>query len=96
MCLADIFIAVRIINFVINNGKNIKIMAIFSKHHRLSLAKPLVWCGQRQIDWYSKMKPIDTIDEDGNKFTETQVIDQAIAFLFAGHDLVRSKKISDR
>jgi retinoid hydroxylase len=29
---------------------------------------------------------VNTIDEDGNKFTETQVIDQAIAFLFAGHD----------
>ncbi len=29
---------------------------------------------------------VNTIDEDGNKFTETQVIDQAIAFLFSGHD----------
>ena len=29
---------------------------------------------------------VNTVDEDGNKFTETQVIDQAIAFLFAGHD----------
>jgi retinoid hydroxylase len=29
---------------------------------------------------------LNTVDEDGNKFTESQVINQAIGFLFAGHD----------
>jgi len=33
---------------------------------------------------------LNTVDEDGNKFTETQVIDQAIGFLFAGHDTTSS------
>jgi retinoid hydroxylase len=33
---------------------------------------------------------LNTIDEDGNKFTETQVINQAIGFLFAGHDTTSS------
>ena len=30
------------------------------------------------------------MDEDGNKFTETQVINQAIGLLFAGHDTTSS------
>lgn len=29
---------------------------------------------------------LNTVDEDGNKFTETQVINQAIGLLFAGHE----------
>lgn len=33
---------------------------------------------------------LNTIDEDGNRFTETQVINQAIGFLFAGHDTTSS------
>jgi retinoid hydroxylase len=33
---------------------------------------------------------LNTVDEDGNKFTETQVINQAIGFLFAGHDTTSS------
>jgi retinoid hydroxylase len=33
---------------------------------------------------------INTVDEDGNKFTETQVINQAIGFLFAGNDTTSS------
>jgi retinoid hydroxylase len=33
---------------------------------------------------------INAVDEDGNRFTETQVINQAIGFLFAGHDTTSS------
>jgi retinoid hydroxylase len=33
---------------------------------------------------------VNTVDEQGNKFTETQVINQAIGFLFAGHDTTSS------
>ena len=33
---------------------------------------------------------LNTIDEGGNRFTETQVINQAIGFLFAGHDTTSS------
>jgi retinoid hydroxylase len=33
---------------------------------------------------------LNTVDEDGNKFTETQVINQAIGFLFAGHETTSS------
>jgi retinoid hydroxylase len=33
---------------------------------------------------------LNTVDEDGNRFTETQVINQAIGFLFAGHDTTSS------
>ena len=33
---------------------------------------------------------LNTVDEDGNKFTETQVINQAIGLLFAGHDTTSS------
>lgn len=33
---------------------------------------------------------LNTVDEDGNKFTETQVVNQAIGFLFAGHDTTSS------
>jgi retinoid hydroxylase len=33
---------------------------------------------------------LNTIDEDGNRFTEAQVINQAIGFLFAGHDTTSS------
>ncbi len=33
---------------------------------------------------------VNTVDEDGNKFTETQVINQAIGFLFAGNDTTSS------
>jgi retinoid hydroxylase len=33
---------------------------------------------------------INAVDEDGNRFTEIQVINQAIGFLFAGHDTTSS------
>jgi retinoid hydroxylase len=33
---------------------------------------------------------LNTVDEDGNKFTETEVINQAIGFLFAGHETTSS------
>jgi retinoid hydroxylase len=33
---------------------------------------------------------LNTVDEEGHKFTETQVINQAIGFLFAGHDTTSS------
>jgi retinoid hydroxylase len=33
---------------------------------------------------------LNTVDEEGNKFTETQVINQAIGFLFAGHETTSS------
>jgi cytochrome P450 len=33
---------------------------------------------------------LNTVDEDGNKFTETQVINQAIGLLFAGGDTTSS------
>lgn len=33
---------------------------------------------------------LNTVDEDGNKFTETQVINQAIGLLFAGNDTTSS------
>jgi retinoid hydroxylase len=33
---------------------------------------------------------LNTVDENGNKFTETQVVNQAIGFLFAGHDTTSS------
>ena len=33
---------------------------------------------------------MNTVDEDGNKFTETQIVNQAILFLFAGHETTSS------
>jgi retinoid hydroxylase len=43
---------------------------------------------EQSIDVLSLL--INAIDEDGNRFTETQVINQAIGFLFAGHDTTSS------